>query len=115
MVGFVTLAKYVGVVLSKTAATFTARWYEGGWPVFEAEIGSDKVKKEDFDDMEEGIPLQWWIGYRVGGTEEQCESLISVHRVPGWTEDEVVAAKRRAQKLIKRCGFDEQKAIQHAN
>ena len=94
--------EWEGVVTSVTAETFVANLVDikGITGDEVAEIYLDQVSDFDVELVRPGSVFYWGIGQRESHDgQRENTSLIRFRRLPGWTEAEIAAVKKRAAEL----------------
>jgi hypothetical protein len=95
---FQVLQKWEGVVLSLEDNIFWARLKDrtNDNPDEEVEIELDEVLPDDRELVEPGAAFYWSIGHLHKAHGQRIRaSEIRFRRIPGWTEEDIMAAKRQ--------------------
>lgn len=101
---FFSKQKFEGVVLKVERDSFIARLRNltENLPDEEAEFSIEDVSKDDFCLLIEGAMFYWNIGYLVlTGGQRVGGHRLNFRRLPAWTRQEIEAADKRAESLIK--------------
>jgi hypothetical protein len=101
---FNALQEWEGVVLEVGAESFTARLTDltagNKIETEEADFPIDDLRDEDRERLRSGAVFRWAIGYHrsPGGTRTRASRIV-FRRLPAWTEQELRAARREAERL----------------
>ena len=104
---FTLLQKWDGVVLEADAETFTTRLIDshGEMPSQQATFSRSELSPEEEKQIAVGASFVWTIGYRHIGATRHRDSTIYFRRLPPWSEDEIKAARCRAENLSTAIGW----------
>lgn len=104
---FTLLQKWDGVVLEADAETFTARLLDshGEMPPQQATFSRSELSPQEETQTAVGASFVWTIGYRHIGATRRRESTIYFRRLPPWSEDEIKAARSRAENASTSIGW----------
>lgn len=105
---FALLEKWEGVVVAADAETFTARLYRTGnrGQATQAVFSKCELSPHERDQIEEGAPFVWTIGYRLIGTTRHRDSVIYFRRLPKWEQGELAVSRTLGKKLHEAIGWN---------
>lgn len=105
---FISLQKWEGIVLDVMDHAFLARLIDltQKGTDEEAEFSFDEISEEDKPLIRSGAIFYWNIGYHTSYSGQRTRtSLIRFRRLPAWTQREIDAAKREAERIGKALGW----------
>ncbi len=105
---FISLQKWEGIVMDVMDDAFLARLIDltQKGTDEEAEFSFDEISEEDKPLIRSGAIFYWNIGYHTSYSGQRTRtSLIRFRRLPAWTQREIDAAKREAERLGKALGW----------
>ena len=103
---FTLLQKWDGVVLETDQETFTARLLDdrGELPLQQATFSRSELSPEEATQIAVGASFVWTIGYRHKPSRERV-SYLYFRRLPAWSEEEIKAARSRAENVSTAIGW----------
>ena len=105
---FISLQKWEGIVMEVMDDAFLARLIDltNKGVDEEAEFPIDEISEEDKPLVRPGAIFYWNIGYHTSYSGQRTRSsIIRFRRLPAWTQREIDAAKREAERIGKALGW----------
>lgn len=105
---FISLQKWEGIVMEVKDDAFLARLIDltNKGVDEEAEFPIDEISEEDKLLVRPGAIFYWNIGYHTSSSGQRTRtSIIRLRRLPAWTQREIDAAKREAERIRKALGW----------
>jgi hypothetical protein len=105
---FISLQKWQGIVIDVMDDAFLARLIDltQKGTDEEAEFSFDEISEEDKPLIRSGAIFYWNIGYHTSYSGQRTRtSLLRFRRLPAWTQREIDAAKREAERIGKALGW----------
>jgi hypothetical protein len=105
---FISLQAWEGVVLEVMSDSFMARLVDltNRGADEEAELPMNEISDDDKTLVRPGAIFYWDIGYHTNYSGQRMRSsLIRFRRLPAWTQREIEAAKREADRIGKALGW----------
>lgn len=107
--GFVALEIWEGYVHEVTDETFFVRLMDkdSGHPEIEAEVFRSVLCAEDNERVHAGDSFDWAIGHWEEDPDKRQMSYLRLRDLPPLTEEDLADARRRADELIRKLGWDQ--------